>query len=60
MNEYNSNNNKKRGKLAKIDGITVPTGEKIEEIDTDKGYKYLGILEADDIKSSEIKSNIKK
>ena len=50
----------KRGKLAKIDGITVPTGEKIEEIDKDKGYKYLGILEADGIKSSEIKTNIKK
>ena len=50
----------KRGKLAKIDGITVPTGDKIEETDKDKGYKYLGILEADDIKSSEIKSNIKK
>ena len=50
----------KRGKLAKIDGITVPTGEKIEDIDQDKGYKYLGILEADGIKSSEIKTNIKK
>ena len=50
----------KRGKLAKIDGITVPTGEKVEEIDKDKSYKYLGILEADGIKSSEIKSNIKK
>ena len=50
----------KRGKLPKVDGITVPTGEKIEEIDKDKGYKYLGILEADGIKSSEIKINIKK
>ena len=50
----------KRGKLAKIDGITIPTGEKIEEIDKDIGYKYLRILEVDDIKSSEIKSNIKK
>ena len=50
----------KRGKLAKIDGITVPTGEKIEEIDKGKGYKYLGILAADGIKSSEIKITSKK
>ena len=50
----------KRGKLAKIDGITVLTSEKIEEIHKDKGYKYLGILESDGIKSSEIKTNIKK
>ena len=43
----------KRGKLA-------TTGEKIDEIDKDKGYKYFGIFEADGIKSSEIKTNIKK
>jgi len=50
----------KRGKLVHLDGIYVPSGEKIREIDTEVGYKYLGILEADDIKSPEMKVNIKK
>ena len=45
----------KRGILVNIDSIKVPKGEKTKEIDKEKGYKYLGILEADDIKSSEIK-----
>ena len=50
----------KRGKLVHLDGIEIPSGERIKEIDTDQGYKYLGILEADDMKFSEMKSTIKK
>ena len=50
----------KRGKLVHLDGIEVPSGERMKEIDTDQGYKYLGILEADDMKFSEMKSTIKK
>ena len=50
----------KRGKLVHLDGTEVPSGERIKEIDTDQGYKYLGILEADDMKLSEMKSTIKK
>ena len=36
------------GKLVHTEGIESPCGEKIKEIDRDIGYKYLGILEADD------------
>ena len=43
-----------------MDGIEIPSGERIKQIDTDQGDKYLGILEADDMKFSEIKSTIKK
>ena len=50
----------KRGKLTNIDCVTVPTGEKVEEVDKDKGYKYLGILEAGGIKSSGVKLASKK
>ena len=50
----------KRAKLVHLDGTEIPSGERIKEIDTDQGYKYLGILEADDMKFSEMKSTIKK
>ena len=43
-----------------MDGIEIQSGERIKEIDTDQGYKYLGILEADDMKFSEMKCTIKK
>ena len=35
-----------RGKVKSTDGIELPSGEKIKEIEED-GYKYLGILEYD-------------
>ena len=50
----------KRGKLVHLEGTEIPSGKRIKEIDTDQGYKYLGILEADDMKFSEMKSTIKK
>ena len=41
----------KRGKIAKIEGIVLPDGQVMKEID-DNGYKYLGILEAEHLKES--------
>ena len=45
----------KKGKLIHSEGIEIPSGDRIKEIDADNGYKYLGILEADDIKDTEMK-----
>ena len=47
-----------RGKLYRSAGIRLTPNEVISEIDTDAGYKYLGILEADAMKSSKMKEII--
>ena len=44
----------KRGKIVKMEGIVLPDGQVMKEID-DNGYKYLGILEADHLKEKEMK-----
>ena len=49
-----SNNNK-----AKMDGISLQTGDHIHELE-DEGYKYFGILEADGILHSEMKTIVTK
>ena len=49
----------KKGKLIHSEGIEMPSGDRIKEIDADNGYKYLGILEADDIKDTEMKEKIR-
>ena len=36
-------------------GITLPNGQQIKQIDKENGYKYLGILEADKMKDTEMK-----
>ena len=46
-----------RGKVKSIDGIELPSGEKIREIGD--GYKYLGILEYDWAKEQEMKDQFK-
>ena len=38
----------------------MPDNEEIKEIDKDRGYKYLGVLEADKIKDKEMKEKIQK
>ena len=48
----------KRGKLSKTDGIVLPNGETIKEVEK-SGYKYLGILELDNIKEKEMKDKFK-
>ena len=40
--------------------MELSSGEVIPELESDKGYKYLGILEADDIMHTDMKDKIKK
>ena len=44
----------KRGKTVESEGIVLAIGESIEAVDAE-GYRYLGILELDKIKESEVK-----
>ena len=50
----------KRGKLSRSEGLELPTGEIIRNADSDNGYKYLGILEADQIKHLQMKDKVSK
>ena len=50
----------KTGKLVSIGRIELSSGEVMAELESDKGYKYLGILEADDIMHTDMKDKIKK
>ena len=50
----------KAGKLVSVGGMELSSGELIPELESEKGYKYLGILEADDIMHTEMKDKIKK
>ena len=47
-----------RGKVKSTDGIELPSGEKIREIE-EGGYKYLGILEYDRVKEQEMKDKFR-
>ena len=49
----------KKGARAVFEGISLPTGEQIHELE-DEGYKYLGILEANDILHKEMKALVTK
>ena len=49
----------KRGKMIYSEGIQLPSGEKIKSLEEDEGYKYLGVLESDKVKSLEMKSILK-
>ena len=49
----------KRGKLVS-EGIKMPDGEVLKSLEDGDEYKYLGILEADNIKHETMKNNIKK
>ena len=44
----------KRGKAVKQNGIALPNGQMMKEID-ESGYKYLGIVEMDKIKEIDMK-----
>ena len=48
----------RRGKVISMEGVTLPNGEMMKALDKDSGYKYLGILEADEIKHNEMTRNI--
>ena len=47
-----------KGKVKSTDGIELPSGKKIREIEED-GYKYLGILEYDRLQEQEIKDKLR-
>ena len=49
----------KERKVVKSEGISMPDGKMMKNIE-EGGYKYLGILEADNVKHEEMKSQIKK
>ena len=44
----------KRGKIVKSEGIKLPDGEGMKQIEQE-GYTYLGIIELDKIKEKEMK-----
>ena len=51
--------NIQRGKVTRTEGIQLPDGNNIKDID-ETGYKYLGKIEGEEIKNQEMKQNLKK
>ena len=49
----------KRGKIVKTEGINLPYGEVMKKVGQE-GYTYLGIIELDKIKETEMKGKINK
>ena len=49
----------KRGKVVKCDGIVKPGNEIMKGLE-EEGYKYLGILEIDNVKHEEMKEKLKR
>ena len=50
----------KKGKYAKSNSVKLPNEKEIQEIDLEKGYKYLEVLEADVIKDKDMKERLRK
>ena len=48
----------KAGNLVSVSGIELSSREVIPELESNKGHKYLGILEANDIMHTEMKDEI--
>ena len=49
-----------RGKISKCEGIRMPDAQVIRGLEEGDGYKYLGILDADDLKHAHMKEGISK
>ena len=49
----------KRGKVIRSDGVELPNGENMKEIDLE-GYKYLGVLQYDEIQNKTMKEKVKR
>ena len=49
----------KRRKITKFDGISFPGGKAMKGSIERAGYKYLGIIQADQIRYTEIKEKVK-
>ena len=48
----------KRGKRIKSDGIKMPDDQVIKSLKEDEGYKYLSILQADEVRVKEMKGKV--
>ena len=49
-----------RGHIVESSGIALPNGAEIRSLEQSEGYKYLGILQSDDIKNKEKKQMTQK
>ena len=49
-----------RGKVVASDDIVLPDGQLIKSLSYDETYKYLGVLECEDIKHSTMIASFKK
>ena len=50
----------RKGKIVKSDGIQLPNDKVIKSLEEGEGYKYLGVLEADEVIVNEMKDKVKK
>ena len=50
----------KKGKMAKSDGIQLLNDKVIESLEEGESYKYLGVLEADEVMVHEMNDKVKK
>ena len=50
----------KRGKVVDGNGIDLPSGETIKALESNDGYKYLGIIQCDATKNTEMKEMLSK
>ena len=50
----------KKGKIGKSDGIEIPSDKVIKSLEEGETYKYLGVLEADEVMANEMKDKLKK
>ena len=50
----------KRGKVVDSNGIDLPSGETIKAIESNDGYKYLGIIQYEATKNTEMKEILSK
>ena len=50
----------KKGKIVKSDGIQLPNGKVIKSLEKGESYKYLGMLEADEVMVNEMKDKVKR
>ena len=48
-----------RGNMQKTEGIRLPNNSMIRSLELHEGYKYLGVLQADNIKHGEVKEQAK-
>ena len=50
----------RKGKIVKSDGIQLPNDKVIKSLEEGESYKYLGVLEADEVIVNEMKDKVKK